>query len=116
MSVNRKVRVPVGGLANTLMSSLLPLRGHYSSGGFPGPSVRRASTSGSWSTAAERLTSQVRSRIRCTRTLRDRVRLVSHTRFYTEPRGVSTLADTCAPPPHAGESSYALANPVCKFL
>src|SRR5918994_3108938 len=33
MSVNRKVRVPVGGLAITiLMSSLLPLRGHYSSG------------------------------------------------------------------------------------
>ena len=36
MSVNRKVRVPVGGLATTLMSSLLPLRGHYSSGAFPG--------------------------------------------------------------------------------
>src|SRR5215213_4685374 len=39
MSVNRKVRVPVGGLATTLMSSLLPLRGHYSSGGFLGPSA-----------------------------------------------------------------------------
>ena len=40
MSVKRKVRVPVGGLATTLMSSLLPLRGHYSSGAFLGSSVR----------------------------------------------------------------------------
>src|SRR5829696_3417289 len=38
MSVNRNVRVPVGGLAITsLMSSLLPLKGHYSSGGYLGP-------------------------------------------------------------------------------
>ena len=37
MSVNRKVTVPVGGLATTLMSSLLPLRGHYSSGGYYRP-------------------------------------------------------------------------------
>jgi hypothetical protein len=35
MSVNRKVRVPVGRLATTSMSSLLPLRGHYSSEGIP---------------------------------------------------------------------------------
>jgi hypothetical protein len=41
MSVKRKVRVPVGGLATaTSMSSLLPSRGHYSSGALPGPSVR----------------------------------------------------------------------------
>jgi hypothetical protein len=34
--VNRKVRVPVGGLvATSSMSSLLPLRGHYSSGAVP---------------------------------------------------------------------------------
>src|SRR5215210_4391780 len=39
MSVNRNVTVPVGGLATTLMSSLLPLRGHYSSAAFSGPSV-----------------------------------------------------------------------------
>ncbi len=40
MSVNRNVTVPVGGLvATTLMSSLFPLRGHYGSGAFPGPSV-----------------------------------------------------------------------------
>src|SRR5215213_7339783 len=39
MSVNRKVTVPVGGLGTTLMSSLLPLRGHYSSGAFLGSSV-----------------------------------------------------------------------------
>jgi hypothetical protein len=39
MSVNRKVTVPVGGLATTLMSSLFPLGGHYSSGAVPGPSV-----------------------------------------------------------------------------
>jgi hypothetical protein len=32
MSVKRKVRVPVGGLATALLSSLLPLRRHYSSG------------------------------------------------------------------------------------
>jgi hypothetical protein len=32
---------------DTLMSSLLPLRGHYSSGRFPEPSVRQTSTSGS---------------------------------------------------------------------
>ena len=54
MSVNRKVRVPVGGLATTLMSSLLPLRGHYSSACFPGPSVRPTSTSGSWPTGCWR--------------------------------------------------------------
>jgi hypothetical protein len=46
MSVNRNVTVPVGGLATTLMSSLLPLIGHYSSGAFPGPSVYPASKSG----------------------------------------------------------------------
>ena len=40
MSVNRKVTVPVGGLATTSMSSLLPFRGHYSSGTFLGSSVR----------------------------------------------------------------------------
>ena len=40
MSVKRKVRVPVGGLATTLSSSLLPLRGHYSSGAFLGSFVR----------------------------------------------------------------------------
>jgi hypothetical protein len=41
MSVKRKVTVPVGGLvATTLMSSLLPSSGHYSSGAFPGSSVR----------------------------------------------------------------------------
>ena len=40
MSVNRKVRVPVGGLAiTTLMSSLFPLGGHYSSVTFLGSSV-----------------------------------------------------------------------------
>src|SRR5918994_6315300 len=40
MSVNRKVTVPVGGLATgTSMFSLLPLRRHYSSGAFPGPSI-----------------------------------------------------------------------------
>jgi hypothetical protein len=39
MSVNRKVLVPVGGLATTLMSSLLPSRGHYSSATFLGFSV-----------------------------------------------------------------------------
>ena len=38
MSVNRKVTVPVGGLvATTLISSLLPLRGHYSSGSYYRP-------------------------------------------------------------------------------
>src|SRR5215212_5761439 len=40
MSVNRKVTVPVGGLATTPSSSLLPLEGHYSSGVFPELSVR----------------------------------------------------------------------------
>src|SRR5215211_6381022 len=41
MSVNRKVTVPVGGLATTTsMCSLLPLRGHYSSGAVLGPSVQ----------------------------------------------------------------------------
>src|SRR5918995_5211187 len=41
MSVNRKVTVPVGGLATTTsMSSLLPLREHYSSGTFLGSFVR----------------------------------------------------------------------------
>src|SRR5918999_707378 len=50
MSVNRKVRVPVGGLVTNSMSSLVPLRGNYSSGGFSGPSVRPTSTSGSWPT------------------------------------------------------------------
>src|SRR5829696_8939225 len=39
MSVNRKVTVPVGGLATTLMSSLLPSRGNYISAAFSGPSV-----------------------------------------------------------------------------
>ena len=74
MSVNRKVTVPVGGLATTTsMSSLLPSRGHYSSGGFLGSSVNPTSTSGSWPTVAESRTSQVRSRIRCIRMLRDQV-------------------------------------------
>jgi hypothetical protein len=41
MSVNRKVTVPVGGLATTTsMCSSLPLRGHYSSAAFPGLSVQ----------------------------------------------------------------------------
>jgi hypothetical protein len=41
--VNRNVTVPVGGLATTTsMSSLLPLRGHYSSGALPGLSVQRS--------------------------------------------------------------------------
>jgi hypothetical protein len=40
MSVNKKVTVPVGGLATTLMSSLLPSRGHYSSATFLGSFVR----------------------------------------------------------------------------
>jgi hypothetical protein len=36
MSVNKKVTVPVGGLAvTTSMSSSLPLKGHYSSEGIP---------------------------------------------------------------------------------
>jgi len=39
MSLSRKVTVPAGGLAATLMSSLFPLRKHYSSGPFPGFSV-----------------------------------------------------------------------------
>ena len=56
MSVNRNVRVPVGGLATTLMSSLLPLIGHYSSAAFPVASVHPSSTSGSWSTVAENQT------------------------------------------------------------
>src|SRR5215204_2820198 len=44
MSVNRKVTVPEGGLATTTsMCSSLPLRGHYSSAAFPGPSVQRTS-------------------------------------------------------------------------
>src|SRR5215213_6947079 len=43
MSVNRNVTVPVGGLATTtLMSSLLPLKGHYSSAAFPGSFVRQS--------------------------------------------------------------------------
>jgi hypothetical protein len=61
MSVNRKVRVPVGGLSTTSMSSLLPLGGHYSSGAFPGSSVNPTFTSGSWPTVAESHTSQVGS-------------------------------------------------------
>src|SRR5215208_3506072 len=40
MSVNRNVRVPVGGLATTPSSSLLPLKGHYSSATFLGSFVR----------------------------------------------------------------------------
>jgi hypothetical protein len=40
----------------------------------------------------------------------NQVRLARHAWSYTEPRGASTLANTCALPPHAGESSYALAN------
>jgi hypothetical protein len=46
MSVNIKVTVPVGGLATTLMSSLPPLRGHYSSGAFPGSSVHPSTQRG----------------------------------------------------------------------
>src|SRR5215210_4835320 len=71
MSVNRKVRVPVGGLATTLKSSLLPLIGHYSSVGFLGSCVRPTSTSSSWRTSAESRTSQVRAQIRCIWILRD---------------------------------------------
>ena len=56
MSVKRKVRVPVGGLATALLSSLLPLMRHYSSEGFPGSSVYQTSTSGSWPTIAENQT------------------------------------------------------------
>ena len=39
MSVNRNVRVPVGGLATALSSSSLPLSRHYSSVGYERPSV-----------------------------------------------------------------------------
>jgi hypothetical protein len=39
--VNRKVTVPVGGLATTLSSSSLPLGEHYSSGAFPEPPFTR---------------------------------------------------------------------------
>src|SRR5215213_8377552 len=53
ISVNRKVTVPVGGLATNSISSLLPLREHYSSGGFSGPSLHPTSTSGSWPTVGE---------------------------------------------------------------
>jgi hypothetical protein len=43
MSVNRKVRVPVGGLATTTsMCSLLPLGGHYSSAALAESSVQRS--------------------------------------------------------------------------
>src|SRR5215208_544609 len=41
MSVNRNVRVPIGGLTTTQSSSLLPLKGHYSSGTFLGFFVRQ---------------------------------------------------------------------------
>jgi hypothetical protein len=62
------------------------------------PSLRQAH----WPTGAESRNSQARSLIRCIWILRRRVRLACHARFYTEPRGASTLADPCAPPPHAG--------------
>src|SRR5919112_5386157 len=42
MSVNRNVTVPVGGLPTTTsMCSSLPLKGHYSSGGYLGPLFAR---------------------------------------------------------------------------
>jgi hypothetical protein len=42
MSVSRKVTVPVGGLATNSTSSLLSLRGHYSSNAFSNPLRKRS--------------------------------------------------------------------------
>src|SRR5215208_5980340 len=95
MSVNRNVTVPVGGLATTVVSSLLPLRGHYSTGALPGPSVHPS--------VCTRLLSLCRTHLSAAyEPVREGDRRDSNPR-PSEPQS----ADTCFQVlPHVAESAY----------